>query len=146
MATENGANGQSTVNFERDFGNIINGVSVSTTVVRHGVNPATGKALYDVPLSGQAEVDEAVRCGRLAFAEWKKVPLKDRQEAVRKFADALEKETDGFARLLTLEVGKPVRANPSQIRSCPLHHTDSKRQVTMSFYSLSKLKLKSKMG
>lgn len=96
------------IDFERSYGNIINGVSSSTKAVRHGVNPATGKALYDVPLSGQEEVDLAVQSARAAFAKWSKIPLKDRQDAVLRFADALEREKAGFAKLLTLEVGKPV--------------------------------------
>lgn len=132
IATDKDSNSLLALDFDQGFGNIIDGVSISTAAVRHGVNPATGKALYDVPLSGQAEVDEAVRCGRLAFAKWKKFPLKDRQEAVRKFADALEKEKHGFARLLTLEVGKPVCSNSSETRSCASYAAATKRKKNSS--------------
>jgi delta 1-pyrroline-5-carboxylate dehydrogenase len=96
------------LNFAGVYSNIINGVPSSTSQVHQGVNPATGEALYDVPFSGQDEVDKAVDCARSAFVKWAKVPLQDRQDAVLQFADAVEREKVCFAKLLTQEVGKTV--------------------------------------
>lgn len=112
LASTSGQNGSGhlALNFAGAFRNIINGASSDTAHIRNGVNPATGEALYDVPLSGQEDVEQAVRCARLAFEKWAKVPLKDRQDAVLRFADALEREQDPFAMLLTQEVGKTVRS------------------------------------
>lgn len=91
-----------------EYSNVIDGKLSSTSETRHGINPATGKPLGEVPVSTQQDVDAAVEAGKKAFKSWSKVPYAERQEACKKFADALEKHGDDFATLLTREQGKPV--------------------------------------
>jgi acyl-CoA reductase-like NAD-dependent aldehyde dehydrogenase len=91
------------------FYNTINGKLTSTEKTRHGVNPATGKALSPVPVSTQKDVDDAVAAAKEAFKSWSKVPYDDRKKAVLAFADELDKHVQDFAKLLTAEQGKPVR-------------------------------------
>ena len=91
-----------------NFQNTINGKLSSTKETRHGVNPATGKPNPAVPVSTQQDVDAAVDAGKAAFKKWSKVPYEERKKAVLAFADALEKHTPDFAKLLTQEQGKPV--------------------------------------
>lgn len=91
-----------------EYYNIIDGKLSSTKETRHGINPATGKALPEVPVATREDVDAAVDAAKRAFKSWSKVPYSERQDACKKFADALEKHTDDFAKLLTSEQGKPV--------------------------------------
>ena len=91
-----------------DFKNTINGKLTSTKETRHGINPATGKPNPPVPVSTQQDVDDAVSAGKAAFKKWSKVPYEERKKAVLAFADALEKNTNDFAKMLTQEQGKPV--------------------------------------
>lgn len=91
------------------FYNTINGKLTTTETTRHGTNPATGKALAEVPVSTQKDVDDAVVAAKAAFKTWSKVPLAERQKAVRAYADGLEKYVQEFGKLLTSEQGKPVR-------------------------------------
>ena len=92
-----------------NYQNTINGKLSSTKETRHGINPATGKPNPEVPVSTQQDVDSAVSAGKEAFKSWKKVPYEERKKAVLAFADALEKHSSDFAKLLTQEQGKPVR-------------------------------------
>ena len=96
------------------FYNTINGKSTSTEHTRHGINPATGKANPEVPVSTQKDVDDAVAAAKDAFKSWSQTPWAKRQEAVIAFADALEKYEQDFGKLLTQEQGKPVNC---------LHHS-----------------------
>lgn len=93
------------------FYNTINGKLASTKTTRHGINPATGKSNPEVPVSTQEDVDSAVAAATEAFKTWSKTPWGDRKQAILDFADALEKYTDDFANMLTLEQGKPVESS-----------------------------------
>ena len=101
----NGINGS--LNFTT-FNNIIDGSASKTLKTRHGINPATLEPLPDVPVSTKEDVEKAVSAARKAFQHWRFVDKEKRREAVEKFADALEAEIEGFAKLLTMEQGKPV--------------------------------------
>jgi acyl-CoA reductase-like NAD-dependent aldehyde dehydrogenase len=108
---ENGVNGSSSetsLDFTT-FSNIIDGKLSSTSKTRHGINPASDKPNPEVPVSTPEDVDQAVAAAEKAFKPWANTSYSDRQKAVLAFADGLEKEKDGFARLLTKEQGKPVR-------------------------------------
>ena len=98
-----------------EYFNTIDGKLSSTQQTRHGVNPATGKPNPEVPVSTREDVDAAISAAKKAFKTWSKVPYAERQQALNKFADALEKNADDFAKLLTQEQGKPVS------RELPLH-------------------------
>ena len=54
------------------------------------------------------EVDAAMEAAAKAFKTWSKVPYAERQQALNKFADAIDAHAEDFAKLLTQEQGKPV--------------------------------------
>jgi acyl-CoA reductase-like NAD-dependent aldehyde dehydrogenase len=91
------------------FSNTINGKLTSTEKTRHGINPATGKANPEVPVSTPKDVDDAVAAAKEAFKSWSQTSWEKRKEAVLAFADGLEKYEQDFGKLLTQEQGKPVR-------------------------------------
>lgn len=90
------------------FHNVIHGKLASTSKTRSSINPATGEPNDPVPVSTPEDVDKAVAAAEKAFKSWSKVDYEDRRKAVLAFADAVEKEKDGFAKLLVKEQGKPV--------------------------------------
>ncbi|OQU95929.1 hypothetical protein CLAIMM_02084 [Cladophialophora immunda] len=98
------------------FYNTINGKSTKTETTRHGINPATGKANPDVPVSTLKDVDDAVAAAKDAFETWSKTPWEERKKAVLEFADRLEEHTNDFAKLLTQEQGKPIRFAVQEIQ------------------------------
>ncbi|OAL27793.1 hypothetical protein AYO20_09646 [Fonsecaea nubica] len=109
-ATETGTDATSTsgsLDFTT-FSNVIDGKLTSTEKTRHGINPATSKPNPEVPVSTPEDVDKAVAAGKEAFKTWSKTPYAERQKAMLAFADAMEKEKDGFAKMLTQEQGKPL--------------------------------------
>jgi betaine-aldehyde dehydrogenase len=70
------------------------------------VNPATGAVVAHAPVSSQADVDAAYASAEKAFAEWGRVTPSERQQALLKFADAIEARADDFIRTESENTGK----------------------------------------
>ena len=73
-------------------------------------NPATGEVICEVPEGDHVDVDKAVHAARRAFdsGPWSSVSPSQRGQLLWKLADLLEKHTDEFAELESLDNGKPV--------------------------------------
>ncbi|KAL8954699.1 MAG: hypothetical protein Q9193_007130, partial [Seirophora villosa] len=110
-----GVNGHShKLQFEKYY-NTINNELTTTAKTRHNINPATTQPNPEVPVSTQDDVDKAVAAARAAFKPWAKVPVEERGQKLRDYADAIEKYTDDFAMLLTSEQGKPLAQSVQEI-------------------------------
>jgi malonate-semialdehyde dehydrogenase (acetylating)/methylmalonate-semialdehyde dehydrogenase len=72
------------------------------------VNPATGEVTALVPLSGEADVDAAVRAARDAFPGWRSTPPQKRARAVMALREALWARQEDIARLVTEDMGKTL--------------------------------------
>lgn len=68
-------------------------------------NPATGEAIRRVPLSGAGEAAEAVNAAQAAQAAWADMGLPARRVCLANLADALDRYTGHFAKLLSEECG-----------------------------------------
>lgn len=71
-------------------------------------NPATGELLLEIAEASAAQVDAAVQAADRAFAEWGQTTPKTRAECLLKLADAIEAHGEDFARLESLNCGKPL--------------------------------------
>ncbi|WP_318377735.1 aminobutyraldehyde dehydrogenase [Enterobacter sp.] len=85
-------------------GELVNGEGEMQTVY----NPATGEVLLEIAEASAAQVDAAVRAADSAFAEWGQTTPKARAEALLKLAQAIEDNAEEFARLESLNCGKPL--------------------------------------
>src|SRR5690348_17198233 len=74
------------------------------------LNPATGEAIAEAPVSGPEDVERAVKAARNAFAEWATTTPGERAEALLKLADALEEHGEEIAELESDNAGKPINA------------------------------------
>ncbi|MBL1098594.1 aminobutyraldehyde dehydrogenase [Streptomyces sp. 205] len=74
------------------------------------VNPATGAAGGTAPLSGPADVDAACRVARDAFETWSLTTPLERQTALLRIADALERHADTLVEAEVADTGKPYAA------------------------------------
>ncbi|KAL9047020.1 MAG: hypothetical protein Q9214_000294 [Letrouitia sp. 1 TL-2023] len=121
-ATTNGnTNGLNAVNGHaarlefKTFHNVINNELTKTSKTRHNLNPATDQPNAEVPVSTHDDVDKAVSAAKAAFKTWSKERVEKRQEALVKYADAIDSYSDDFAHLLTLEQGKPLAQSYQEI-------------------------------
>ena len=72
------------------------------------VDPAQGTPLGAIAEASAAQVDLAVRAADRAFAAWGRTTPGERSALLLKLADAVEAEADEFARLESLNCGKPL--------------------------------------
>ena len=74
------------------------------------LNPATGEAIAEAPLSTAADVDRAVSAAKAAFGGWAATTPGERALALLKLADAIEEHADELAELESDNAGKPINA------------------------------------
>ena len=74
-------------------------------------NPATGEVLANVAAGDKEDIDRAVKAARAAFeiGPWSKISPSERGRLLWKLADLLEKHTEEFAQLESLDNGKPLK-------------------------------------
>jgi phenylacetaldehyde dehydrogenase len=74
-------------------------------------NPATGEVLANVAAGDKEDIDRAVKAARAAFESgpWSKISPSERGRLLWKLADLLEKHTEEFAQLESLDNGKPLK-------------------------------------
>jgi malonate-semialdehyde dehydrogenase (acetylating)/methylmalonate-semialdehyde dehydrogenase len=80
------------------------------------VNPATAEVLAQVPLSGAADVAQAVEAAAAAFPEWRRTPPEERVQYLFKLKRLLEEHWEEIARLLTVENGKTLAESRGELR------------------------------
>jgi len=74
------------------------------------VNPATGEAIAEAPLSTKADVDAAVAAAKGAFPGWATTPPGERARALLRMADLVEERGEEIADLEAADAGKPRAA------------------------------------
>jgi len=81
------------------------------------LDPSTGETLGALPVASDADVDRAARAAADAFPTWRGYSPGKREHVLREMADRLEADAEGFARLESLDVGKPLEsgARPDEL-------------------------------
>lgn len=82
------------------------------------VNPATGEIINTYQEHTAQEVTAKIKQTHQAWLSWKETDLKIREELLLKAAAVLKKRKHEFARLMALEMGKPMKAGVSEIEKC----------------------------
>jgi betaine-aldehyde dehydrogenase len=72
------------------------------------VDPSTGEAYLQAPVSGAADVDAALRVAAEAFETWRDSTPAERSLALLKFADAIEARAEDLVEAESRNTGKPV--------------------------------------
>ena len=80
------------------------------------INPATSAVLDRANDAGPDEARQAVEHSVAAFAGWKAKTAFERSDILRKWRDAIVKDEDAIARLMTQEMGKPIAESRGEVR------------------------------
>jgi betaine-aldehyde dehydrogenase len=89
--------------------NFIDGAAAEPADGRYAdlIDPATGEVFAAAPVSGEADVDRAMRAAGAAFEKWRDTTPSERQRALLKFADAVEARADDLIDAEVRNTGKP---------------------------------------
>lgn len=71
-------------------------------------NPATGRAIAEMPFSTREEVEKALSAGKAAFPAWRETPPVERARCLLRLRILMEERWDELARVITLENGKTL--------------------------------------
>ncbi len=82
------------------------------------INPATGETVQEFQSLTAAEIEHKLAAAEAAFQSYRWSSFATRRTIVAKAADLLEAEVDALARIVTLEMGKPIGAARAEIKKC----------------------------
>jgi betaine-aldehyde dehydrogenase len=90
--------------------NFVNGKFTDTGEGRTSdvVDPSTGEAYAQAPVSGPADADVAMQAAAAAFEDWRDATPSERSLALLKFADAFEARAEDIIEAECRNTGKPV--------------------------------------
>jgi len=84
------------------------------------INPATDELLETFTEWSDQQVAETIEQAQQAFLSWRKTSFAQRATLMHKAADILRQNRDEYARIMALEMGKPVVEGRSEVDKCAL--------------------------
>ena len=82
------------------------------------INPATGKVIATYDIMRNDEIHKKVENARLAQKNWKTLDISEQSTYIRNLGRVLRKNKDEYARLITEEMGKPIRQAIAEVEKC----------------------------
>jgi len=82
------------------------------------INPATGEEINSYSVMETEEIKSITSYGRSAFTKWKGVDLSERALYMRKLGRVMRRNKDQYAKIITEEMGKPIRQSVAEIEKC----------------------------
>src|ERR1017187_10868320 len=82
------------------------------------INPATGDIVATFDSLTEPQLDEKLARAAEAFRTYRHTRLTQREVWMRRAAEILDREQDAFARIMTLEMGKPLAAARQEAAKC----------------------------
>ena len=82
------------------------------------INPATGRVIDAYDIMSTDEIRSRVQNARTAQRNWRTLDISERSTYVRNLGRVLRKNRDEYARIITEEMGKPIRQAVAEIEKC----------------------------
>ena len=84
------------------------------------INPATGETVATYPALKLDEVDKILGAAAAAQREWVQRPISERAIPMRKVAALLKERANDYAKLMAIEMGKPLKDGVAEVNKCAL--------------------------
>ena len=82
------------------------------------VNPATGETLRTFEPLSTPQLDQKLELAARAFKSYRRTSFAQRKQFMLRAAEILEAEKEQFARVMTSEMGKPIKAAVQEAEKC----------------------------
>jgi succinate-semialdehyde dehydrogenase / glutarate-semialdehyde dehydrogenase len=90
---------------------------METTMLK-SIYPATGELVAEYNYHTQAEVESIVSLVGQSQSEWSKSSFDVRKQLMFRVSELLRKKAGEYGRLITMEMGKPVRQSVAEVEKC----------------------------
>jgi acyl-CoA reductase-like NAD-dependent aldehyde dehydrogenase len=92
--------------------------SIMTQTIIETVNPATGKPIAKYHSMSVDEINNIVKNAHVALNSWKSLDIAERCTLARKLGRIMRKNKDEYSRIITEEMGKPIRQAIAEVEKC----------------------------
>ena len=82
------------------------------------INPATGKVIGSYNSMSIEQINQKTKNARNSFDDWKKLDISERCTYMRRLGRVMKKNKEDYAKLITEEMGKPIRQSLAEIDKC----------------------------
>ncbi len=82
------------------------------------INPATEDVIGEYDIMPKEEVLSIAEQCDLAFRQWKEMDVSTRASYFRRLAQILRHNKDKYAKLMTIEMGKPIKQSLTEVEKC----------------------------
>jgi succinate-semialdehyde dehydrogenase/glutarate-semialdehyde dehydrogenase len=82
------------------------------------INPATGEVLRTFPALNSKELNEKLARAAQTYGQYRTTNFSARSAMMQRAAEILEQDKKNFARTMTLEMGKPIKAAVQEAEKC----------------------------
>src|SRR5271154_5009193 len=84
------------------------------------INPTTGESLGTYPEHDAQEVDKRLQAAWDGWVGWSRTPFSQRSAFLIRLAELLEQRVEEYARLITLEMGKPIGEARGEVKKAAM--------------------------
>jgi len=82
------------------------------------INPYNGDHIAEYTSLTTEELQQKLNASSKAFKTWSKTPLSHRTSLIKKAGEVLRTNVEDYAKVITLEMGKPISESRSEIEKC----------------------------
>ncbi len=82
------------------------------------VNPANGETLKTYEAMGEEEIERRLQLAEATFRTYRTTSFADRARLLNRAADLLEEDQQDVARVMTTEMGKPIKQARAEVAKC----------------------------
>ena len=82
------------------------------------INPTTGETVREFVALTKAEIEDKLSAAHRAAASWRAAPIAERANVVRRAGELLDERKVEYGRLMTLEMGKTLKAAIEEAAKC----------------------------
>lgn len=81
-------------------------------------NPFNGDTIAEYTSLTSEELNSKLEASSEAFKHWRKTPLTERTERLKKVGEVLRENVEDYAKMITLEMGKPISESRAEVNKC----------------------------
>lgn len=84
------------------------------------INPATGEFIKEYQELSLEQTEQIIEKSHQAFLLWKETDFASRARYMKKAAEILRKKANDYGKLMSLEMGKPIKEGKAEVTKCAL--------------------------